>query len=46
MEDETKCLFVSTRGLAKFCDIRPEWNHLDQLSYPNFTTKNKYGSSI
>ncbi len=46
MEDETKCLFVSTRGLAKSCDIHPTWNHLDQLSYPNFTIQNKYGSTI
>jgi chemotaxis protein histidine kinase CheA len=46
MEDETKCLFVSTRGLAKSCDIHPVWNHLDQLSYPNFTTQNKYGITI
>jgi hypothetical protein len=46
MEDETKCLFVSTRGLAKSCDIHPVWNHLDQMSYPNFTTQNKYGSTI
>jgi hypothetical protein len=46
MEDETKCLFVSTRGLAKSCNIHPVWNHLDQLSYPNFTTKNKVGSTI
>ena len=45
MSEET-CLFISTRGIAKSCDMHPEWNHLDQMSYPKFTTKNSYGSTI
>ncbi len=43
---EDKCLFISTRGIAKSCDIHPEWNSQDQISYPSFTTSNKQGSTI
>jgi hypothetical protein len=46
MNDETKCLFVSTRGLAKVCDMHPEWDINGNISYNNFTTNFPKGTSI
>jgi hypothetical protein len=46
IEDETKCLFVSTRGLAKICDIHPEWDSYGNISYNSFTTNISKGTSI
>ena len=45
-DDEKKCLFVSTRGIAKSCNIHPDWDIYGRMSYSSFTTQNKIGSSI
>ncbi len=45
--DETKCLFVSTRGLSKSCDMFPSWDSNDRITgLTNFTFNNAYGCSI
>ena len=45
--DETKCLFVSTRGLSKSCDMFPSWDSNDRITgLTNFTFNNTYGCSI
>jgi hypothetical protein len=45
--DETKCLFVSTRGLSKSCDMFPSWDSNDRITgLTNFTFNNSYGCSI
>jgi hypothetical protein len=45
-EDETKALFVSTRGLAKICDMHPEWDLYGNMSYPNFKINITPGTTI
>jgi len=45
-EDETKALFVSTRGLAKICDMHPDWDLYGNISYPNFKINITPGTSI
>ncbi len=45
-EDETNCLFVSTRGIAKSCDMHPQWDNYGNMSYPNFTINITPGTTI
>lgn len=46
-EDETKCQFISTRGIIKSCDIFPVWNEYNQLcNVFNFSHNNRYGCII
>ena len=45
-EDETKALFVYTRGIAKICDMHPEWDSYGNMSYPNFKVNFPPGTSI
>lgn len=45
-EDETKALFVSTRGIAKICDMHPEWDSYGNMSYPNFKVNFDAGTSL